>query len=71
MVWAVTRLADSMPAAINDRIALDEARANLSALAELLGTDEVGLMSALDDCSDPFRARRHRPSAPPCNPWLR
>lgn len=62
LVWAVTRLADSMPASIDDRIALDEARAKLSALADLLGTDEIGLKSALEDRSASYDGR---PGAPP------
>lgn len=65
LVWAVTRLADSMPAPIDDRIALNEARAKLSALADLLGTDEVGLKYALEDRYDPYDEHRLRPSAPP------
>jgi hypothetical protein len=47
IVWAVTQLGDSMPATIDDRVELERARAHLSALAELLGTDEVGLKHVL------------------------
>lgn len=47
VVWAVVQLAESMPASVNDRLALEEARARLLKLATALGTDEIGLNGVL------------------------
>jgi predicted secreted Zn-dependent protease len=47
VVWAIVRLAESMPASVEDRRALDEARASLHELAAALGTDEAGMKELL------------------------
>lgn len=47
VVWAVVRLIESMPASVDDRLALEDARVRLLELAACLGTDEVGLKDLL------------------------
>lgn len=47
VVWAILQLADSAPASVEDRRALDEARASVVELAAALGTDEAGLKELL------------------------
>jgi len=65
VVWAITHLADSMPATIDDRAALEEARAQLSALADLLGTDDVGLKCVLEEHYTYDATAHRRPTVPP------
>jgi hypothetical protein len=56
VIWAVVQLGESMPATIEDRAALEDARARLLDLARALGADENGLKRLLQDryegCAD-------------------
>lgn len=49
VVWAVVQLADSMPATIEDRVALEAARSRVRELARTLRTDEIGLKRRLEE----------------------
>lgn len=61
VVWAVVQLADTMPATIEDRVALAEARSRLLDLARSLGIDEVALARVLaDECDRPPGSRLWR-----------
>lgn len=47
VVWAVVQFAESMPASVEDRRALEQAHASLCEVAASLGTDEEGMKEVL------------------------
>lgn len=65
VVWAVVQFAESMPASVEDRRALERARASLREVAAALGTDEEGMRELLRRRFEGLRAgdeqARHEP----------
>lgn len=57
VVWAIVRLAESMPASVEDRCALNQARKTLRELAAALGTDEAGMEDSLHRRYERLRER--------------
>lgn len=52
VAWAIVRSANTMPATLDDRAALDAAHAEVLRLASTLGFDETGLKMLLRDLID-------------------